>query len=555
MAPPPSHLQALLPGGTSLKVCRIRDHDGCVSIIAGTVSPSAKCPTCGRTSSRVHSRYWRRLHDLPWHGSPVELSVQVRRFRCRERDCPRKTYTERLPLVAAPHGRQTARLSETIRLIGYVLGGEAGSRLAERLGMASSPDTVLRRVKNSPSVRVGSARTLGVDDWAWRKGQRYGTILVDLERHVPIDLLPDRSAESLETWLKAHPGAQVISRDRAGVYAEGASKGAPEAIQVADRFHLLCNLTSTVERCLEPRRAQLRGIASQAPTSAAPETIPAAAVPKTRSQQRKEERRQRRLELYQQVIELYRQGLSQREISERLELQRKTVRRFLRAGQFPERATPRRPPPRVNAFREFLQQRWNEGCHNATQLWREIQSRGYAGSRSMVANLVAEFRNPGTKYYRERASRPSVKQEDLSPRQAAMLMARRPEDLTERQQRMLTTLTGTCPEIATMYDLIREFRSLFQSKQADDLRKWIEHAVGSGLPEMKRFCDGLLRDQSAILAAIRLPWSNGQVEGQVHRLKLIKRQMYGRAGFLLLKRRVLPPCARSDVNYSQEVSV
>jgi transposase len=164
----------------------------------------------------------------------------------------------------------------------------------------------------------------------------------------------------------------------------------------------------------------------------------------------------------------------------------------------------------------------------------------------MVAKLVAEFRTNGTKYFRERSVQPEGKSRDLSPRQAAMLMARRPEDLSTDQQRTLAMLTEASPEITTMHELVREFRALLRERREEDLFAWTDHAIASGLPEIKRFGETLLRDHSAIRAAIRLPWSNGQVEGQVHRLKLIKRQMYGRAGFLLLKRRVLPPHARSD---------
>jgi transposase len=542
MAPPSSHLQSLLPGDPCLKLSRIQDHDGRVSIVAAAASTTARCPTCRRTSSLVHSRYWRTLRDLPWQGSAVELRIEVRRFRCRAHDCPRKTYVERLPLVMASHARQTVRLSETIRLIGYVLGGEAGSRLAGRLGMETSPDSVLRRVKHGPAATAPSIEVVGVDDWAWRKGQRYGTILIDLERHMPIDLLPDRSAESLEDWLKAHPGVQIISRDSAGAYAEGATKGAPDATQVADRFHLVCNLTSAVERCLEPKRAQLRTIADVVAKPVLPEsaTTQQPSAHRTRAQQLKEERRQRRLDCYNQVVELHRQGMSQHDISRALDLERKTVRRFLRAGQFPERAIPDRPPPRVDAFRDYLEHRWKQGCHNATQLWHEIQARGYAGGRSMVAHLVASFRTRGTKYFREQVAPPRAKRCGLSPRQAAMLMARQPDDLDEDQQRTLVKLTSSSPEIATMHNLMHEFGALLRGRRGEDFSQWMDHAIASGLPEMKRFCDGLQRDHAAVLAAIRLHWSNGQVEGQVHRLKLIKRQMYGRAGFALLRSRVLP---------------
>jgi transposase len=545
MAPPASHLQNLLPGRSCLKLQRIEEQDGCISILATAAAETARCPTYHRLSSRIHSRYWRTVRDLPWQGAVVQLRIEVRRFRCRGRDCPRKTFVERLPMVMASHARQTIRLSETIRLIGYALGGEAGSRLADRLGLETSPDTMLRRIKQSQMPRIPARLAIvGVDDWAWRKGQRYGTILVDLERHVPIDLMADRSAEGLESWLKAHPGVTVISRDRAGAYAEGATKGAPEAVQVADRFHLLCNLTSAVERSLESRRAQLRSvaeaeIAGSTAGPAAPSGI-AEQHGKPRSEQRKQERRQRRLERYDEVVRLYGQCLSQTDISRKLNLARKTVRRYLRAGQFPERAQPPRRATRVATFQSYLEQRWKEGCHNATQLWRELQTRGYTGGRSMVAHLVSSFRTQGTKYFRPRSVGTAPKRRDLSPRQAAMLMAKRSDDLTANDQELLARLVGTVPEIGTMYTLMKSFGALLREHRSEDLSTWSAAAAASGLPELKRFCTGLERDRAAVIAAIELPWSNGQVEGQVHRLKLIKRQMYGRAGFPLLRTRVLP---------------
>jgi transposase len=489
----------------------------------------------------VHSRYRRILRDLPWQGSAVELHIELRRFRCRVRDCPRKTFVERLPLVMAAHGRQTARLSETLRLIGYVLGGEAGSRLASRLGINTSPDTMLRRIKDGTPLPSEPARIIGIDDWAWRKGQRYGTVLVDLERHVPIDLLPDRSANSVAAWFREHPEVEVISRDRASLYAEGAATGAPQAIQVADRWHLLCNFTSAVERTLERRRGLLRSATDQ-PIQATPEETPEADERpcQTRAQERKEAHRQQRLELYNRVVELYQQGTSQQAISRELGLERKTVRRFLRAGRFPERAVPHRKPARVSAFRDYLEQRWREGCHNATQLWREIQAQGYTGGRGMVASLVSNFRKPGTKYFRKEARQTQRKLATLSPRQAAMLLARKTSSLDEPQQQKLARLTQCSAEIATMHRLAQDFAVLLKERRSEALETWMATAIASGLPEIKRFCDGLTRDHAAVVRAVSMPWSNGQVEGQVHRLKLIKRQMYGRAGFQLLKRRVLP---------------
>ena len=539
MASPPGHVQALLPDPASLRLTLVQQQDeSSVLMNVAAAGFSARCPECAHPSSSIHSRYSRALRDLPWQGSSVQIRLQVRRFRCATEDCTRITFAEPLPLVASRYARQTKRLSETVRLIGYVLGGEAGARLSQRLGMHTSPDTVLRRVKNAPSTPVKGVRVVGVDDWAWQKGQSYGTILVDLETHTPIDLLPERSAESLATWLRLHPGAEVISRDRASLYAEGAARGAPEAIQVADRFHLLCNLTSAVERVLEQKRAALaKAVLPVIPEPAAPDNLP---VTQTRAEQIHADRRQKRMLRYNEVIALYRDGLSQQAISRKLHVGRKTIRRFLRAHQFPERAVPRRKPARVNAFQDFLHRRWTEGCHNATQLWHEIQAEGYAGGRGMVARFVATLRRQGTKYSRRTAPARQKKTNPPSPRQAAMLLARPPEKLKPDEQRLLAQITAGCPEVPTLYSLTQGFANVFRSKQSGALQHWLAEAKASALPEINRFCEGLLRDAGAVTAAALLPWSNGQVEGQIHRLKLVKRQMYGHAQFNLLRCRVLP---------------
>ncbi len=446
MASPPSHVQALLPDPVSLKLKLVQNQDeGGVLIVVAAAGSSARCLGCKRPSHSVHSRYSRALKDLPWQGSTVQMRLEVRRFRCSYRDCSRITFAEPLPLVVRRYSRQTNRFSETLRLIGYVLGGEAGARLSRRLGMLTSPDTVLRRLKNGPSVPVKGVRVVGVDDWAWQKGQSYGNILVDLEQHTPIDLLPERSAESLAAWLRLHPGTEIISRDRASLYAEGAARGAPQAIQVADRFHLLCNLTSAVERVLEQKRTALAKSEVVVLPVPQPSQADSAVTVSTRTEEMQERRRQKRLARYNEVVALSRDGMSQQGISRTLQIGRKTVRRFLRAGQFPERAIARRKPPRVNAFKDFLTRRWSEGCHNATTLWHEIQADGYAGGRSMVACFVAALRTKEGKYFRKTAHARQQKIKSPSPRQAAMLLARPPEKLKLDERQLLAQLIKACP--------------------------------------------------------------------------------------------------------------
>jgi len=541
MAPPLSRRQEYLPPKSHLRLLSVDFQQDAVTVRAASDSDSACCASCQQPSSVVHSRYWRVLRDLPVQAKSVKLHVEVRRFRCRNEDCRRQTFVEPLASVTVKRSQQTLRFSETVRMVGYALGGEAGCRLARRLGIPTSPDTVLRRV-NKRDAPASTPKFIGVDDWAWRKGHRYGSILVDLEARQPIDLLADRSADSFACWLKKHPTVQLISRDRAEAYADGARKGAPEATQVADRFHLLCNLTSAVERVLETKRPELSKACEPEQVEARPtvavETPPRLSVAQKRSAQSRE----RRLDLYNQVLELHKQGMTDRAIGSALHIGRKTVRRFLRAGQFPERAKPRRPAPRVNKFRDYLQQRWQEGCHNATTLWHEIQTQGYVGGRSMVAILVSTFRTPGTKYHRQNTSPPAStsKRKLLSPRQAAMLLARSPEKLDEGEKQLISHLEKVCPTTGLLRELVRSFAEVLRQKEKLALQPWIDRAIDLGLPAIKSFCDGLIRDRAAVTSAISLNWSNGQVEGQVHRLKLIKRQMYGRASFNLLRARVLP---------------
>ena len=245
----PRSLLSLVPSG--LTVDRLLPTPDRILLIARSRSTSAACPLCGGTSTRVHSFYSRCLADLPWQGRVVELQVRTRRFRCTSLECRRRIFAERLD-IARPKARRTVRLRDIQQQIGLTLGGEAGSRLAGRLAMPVSGDTLLRLVRASGIVVSPPPRILGVDDWAWRRGQRYGTIICDLERRRVIDLLPDRTGETLASWLRQHgKDVAVVSRDRAGAYAEGIRAGAPQAIQVADRWHLMVNASEALRRVLD----------------------------------------------------------------------------------------------------------------------------------------------------------------------------------------------------------------------------------------------------------------------------------------------------------------
>jgi transposase len=426
------------------------------------------------------------------------------------------------------------------------VGGEAAARIAAAFGLTVSPDALLASLKKACSPSFMTPRVLGVDDFAFRRGHRYGTILVDLERRCPIDLLPDREPDTLATWLKNHPGIEVVSRDRGAAYIEGATRGAPDAVQVADRFHLVKNLGDALERFLLKHYATVRLVAksvaeetvSQAENDGAfpPLLDPLPQLPTASQQQDKQARRERRFARFSEVQRLQEQGLSQREIGRRTGFSRKTVRRFSQPEGFPEIATRPERPTKVRSFAAYLRKRWREGCYNATALHEEIVALGFVGSLDIVQRFVASWRTQPRCRKSGRHPPPIV---PTSGHLAFVLMNPDHERVKDDERAFVGRLTGEHPVFAAARSLAQGFCRLVRERDVGGLAPWLTQVFKSEIGEMKGFARGLLQDRAAVEAALSLEWSNGQVEGQVNRLKFLKRSMYGRGGFDLLKARVL----------------
>ena len=530
-----------------------------LTVHLATTAPTAACPLCGYDTPRVHSRYTRRLDDLPCLGRCVRLQVAVRRFACPQPDCPRRIFTERLPGFAAPWARTTDRLRQTQTDIGSSLGGEAGARLAARMAITTSPDTLLRRVKRLKNEPAGPPRVVGIDDWAWRKGQRYGTIVVDLERSDVIDLLPDREADTVAAWLKAHPGIEVVSRDRSATYAEAATEGASRAVQVADRWHLLKNLREAVERVLgrhstvvnatlkaleappcpphEPTGPQTGAAVPSAELPSPPP--PVEPVPESPRLQAKRARRQELVERFDRVHELHKRGYPAARIARELGLSRRSVFRYLRRETCPAWDLRGSRRSRLDGYREWIDARLAEGFINVADLHRQLTERGFKGSYgSVYAFVTKRLGAAGKQRERLNAADPPVPRPP-SARQLSFEWARRPEKRKPPEQARLDAIRGCSVELAAALDLADGFADLIRKQSSATLAEWLARGEASSDPDLRRFAEGIRRDEASVYAAVTERWSNGPVEGHVNRLKTIKRQMYGRAGFVLLRARVL----------------
>ncbi len=530
--------------------------DDQIIVTAVATAPIAACPLCQQPSSAVHSHYQRTVADLPLAGSAVVLHIRARKFFCRVATCPRRIFTERLPQFVAPHARRSHGLRAALRRVALAIGGEGGARLATALAMPTSPATLLRLIRSVPLTPPENPRIIGLDEWAWRKGVRYGTIVVDLERHRVAALLPERDADQVAAWLAANPGITVVSRDRSRTYADAATRGAPRATQVADRFHVMRNLGEALEKFLLHKRTQIKEAAATTDAALTPPPAPPAAVEETYPgkhmstrpnlwQQRAEEeslrKHERYIAAYEAVHDLHTKGVDIADIARRVGVSRRTVYRYLSLDGPPERKRPvRRPSPERVAWEAYIARRWADGCRNGRRLWREARAAGLKCGERNVARFVAQLRQRDPRPHASSTSSTAVTSvQGPTARHVSVLFLRRPTSLTAEQVTYLEHLCRCDAGVAMAYALAQDFARLLREREGERLDEWIEKASASGVEEVRRFALGLTEDYAAVRAGLTLPYSNGQTEGQIHRLKLVRRSMYGRGKFDLLERRVL----------------
>jgi transposase len=527
----------LLPHLAGVVIVGAAEDGGRVRLAVRPAVEEGACPRCGAVSGRVHSRYQRRLRDVPAGGRDVVIWLAAIRFRCLDPGCPAVTFAGQVEGLASRYARRTPLLAAHLAAVAAALCGRAGSRLAAALGTAApSRQTMIRLLMAVPLPEPAAApRALGVDDFALRRGHVYGTVLIDMATGQVVDLLPDREAATLEGWLRAHPGAAVICRDRAGAYADGARQGAPGAVQVADRWHLWHNLC---ERAAETAAAHRSSCLAAAPAGRD--------QPEHHDQPEHQEppapdpdpdpdpgpglagRTRRR---HAEVHQLLAAGHSRAAIARALGLSRPTVRRYADAGG-PGEVTPAARESALDPYKPYLIQQWNAGARDAAILHAQVRALGYAGSDQPVRRFVRPFR--------DLPAAPPAPTPIPSARKIASWLATRPADLAEDDAAALAAALAACPHLEELHRHIRGFARMMTTLTGyKDLDNWLDAADASTLPPLKSFAAGIRRDHDAVLSGLTLTWNSGKVEGTVNKIKMLKRQTYGRAGFALLRHRVL----------------
>jgi transposase len=507
-------------------------------------APSMPCPECHQLSARIHGHYQRTVADLPCAGRTVILALTVRKFVCSTPGCPRRIFTERLPGLVQSYARMTTRLIALVQALGLGAGGQLGTRLADRSAIATTPSTLLRHLMQLPAPKARAVRVLGVDDFAWKKRFTYGTILVDLERRKIIDVLADRESATVEGWLQEHPEVELVIRDRGKDFTKAATMGAPQAQQVVDRFHMVRNLSEVLQEILGHCRAEIRQGEAPLPQLEKAAAEPTRPLPTAATWQQRtpahvkkvhQARQASRDDRYTQMTTLRTQGLTQREVAKRMGMSERTVRHWLKRGAAPTNERQFRRRSVFDPYAAYVLQRWQDGIYEANQLYAEIRAQGFPGTVRIVQRFVQALRDDPEKI----PLAPATGADRFSSKTATWLFIRDPAQLSTKQQGELDLICQRSETARKTYELTQQFMRMLRLRRGQEFEIWLSAVEASQMPELRRFAKGLLRDKSAVVAGLTLSYSNGPVEAQVQKLKLVKRSMFGRAKLPLLRQRLL----------------
>jgi transposase len=499
--------ESLLPAQSLLSLlnCEIDLTAKQLTLWVSSTKTSAQCPLCKSTNYRVHSRYERTLTDLPCVHFSLAIILEVCKFFCQNANCKRRIFTERVPEIAAPWARKTVRLVQQLQAIGLALGGAAGARLCNQLGYRCCGSTLLNQLRKLLLPEFEVPRILGVDDFALRRGHQYGTILVDLEERRPIALLADRKAETLTEWLHEHPGVEVLSRDRSKAYRNGMNQGAPEAIQVADRFHLVKNLSEAIETLLSHYQRELK-ITEQRQLQLPPSTDTVVVKPKTtatlQAQQRSLAKHQQRIEQQQEIKQLHARQCLHQDIAAYVGVSLRTVQRFLKLPDFSET-----PPKRGTLGKSLLDEYkqpflvwWNSGITKPNELMRLLKQNGYTGSKRTLTRYISRLREAqGLPPARVKTLHklPQVidpQSPPLTARRAAFLIVQNPNNRDPEDAELLERLVAQHPDLGTAVNLADEFLHLLRQQKAEAFDDWLSKALASTLKPLRKFAAGLTSD-------------------------------------------------------------
>jgi len=533
-----------------VKIQKIENYESVSRIYASIRSPRSKCPLCGKYSNRVHVYYFRTISDLPIFQSKTIILLKTRKFKCVNKQCQRKVFSEQTPAILR-YSRRTERAEKLLDTLAIELTGRLGSILSKQLNLYVSSSTMTRIAHNLPLPDIIRPKVLGVDDWAYRKGVSYGTVLIDMETSRPIDLLPSRDGQVLKDWLLNNNDVKIVSRDRASSYAAAIIEACPSAIQIADRFHLLMNLSDALDTYFKSISRRIRSLITAKTTDflELPEKVPVNIREETKedqlvltAQESIDAKLDQRMGTFLKVKELQAKGTPIKRIATDLRMSRNTVKSYFSQESLSPIKSSR--STNIEVFTDLIVARLGENGHKLMDIFREIKKLGYTGGRTQGCyhiKRIKDYHEIVTPGYKEIA-RPKIPYiKPLSSRKLAKYIGCNLMDIKDHHERFyFQTLLDNITEIRVVRKLAQIFKTML-ARRSGNIKRWIDFVKHSKykLAGLKSFARGLLADIEAVENGIKMSWSNGAVEGHVNRIKSIKRQMYGRASFELLRRKVI----------------